>query len=475
MTPQIVSPGDASELYLIAPSGRIRLGGSVLLQAFSQMGGECPDVDDASKLAMLFEKITDLNRRGLISAYHDRSDGGVLVALLEMAFAGRCGLDLQIEADDVTDFLFAEEIGCVVQIADKHVETVLADLDGLHVVPLGQPRGDQSIGLRVSGQLLFESDRSSLQRIWSETSYQMSRLRDDPGCADEEFELVGGSDQGLSARLTFDPSGEDRSSALGIHTSRPRIAIVREQGVNGHIEMAAAFDRAGFDAVDVHMSDLMSGEVDLAEFPAMVACGGFSYGDVLGGGGGWAKRILYHSRLRDSFQSFFESDRLALGICNGCQMMANLKDIIPGASSWPRFVRNRSEQFEGRTVMLRINANTSPWLEQMAGSVIPVPVAHGEGRAEFDGDHEARLWADSSVPLQYVDGANEPTEIYPLNPNGAVRGLAGVTGADGRVLIMMPHPERVYRSVANVWQDPTWSEDGPWMKLFRNAYVSVSG
>jgi len=258
---------------------------------------------------------------------------------------------------------------------------------------------------------------------------------------------------------------------------RPRIAVLREQGVNGQIEMAAAFDRAGFEAVDVHMSDLLDGATDLMDFPALVACGGFSYGDVLGGGGGWAKSILYHDAVREQFARFFDSDRLALGVCNGCQMMAALKDLIPGAEDWPRFVRNRSEQFEGRTVMLKVNDVASPWLTRMAGSVLPVAVAHGEGRAEFaTPEHAQRFWTRSATQLcfQYVDGEHQVTESYPANPNGAERGLAGMTAADGRVLVMMPHPERVFRAVQNSWRDPLWGEDGPWLRLFRNARLALN-
>jgi phosphoribosylformylglycinamidine synthase len=302
----------------------------------------------------------------------------------------------------------------------------------------------------------------------------MQSLRDNPACADEERETLAAGNPGLSSTLSFD-AAEDVAAPY-LHLQRPKIAVLREQGVNGQIEMAAAFERAGFTPVDVHMSDLICGAVKLQDFPALVACGGFSYGDVLGGGGGWAKSILFHDELRAGFADFFAADRLALGVCNGCQMMAALDVLIPGAQHWPRFVRNRSEQFEGRTVLVRINDSHSPWLAGMAGSVLPVAVAHGEGRAEFSDDEQRQsFWSRQrdNVDLQYVDNHHQVTEHYPENPNGADSGLAGLSAADGRVLVMMPHPERVFRADQNAWRDPQLGEDGPWLRLFRNARVAL--
>ena len=333
---------------------------------------------------------------------------------------------------------------------------------------------EQRLRIRHRGVTAVDAARADWQRRWAEPSYRMQRLRDNPAAADEEYAAIGDDgDPGLGARLTFDPA-EPPAPAFAIVDSRPRVAVLREQGVNGQIEMAAAFDRAGFTSVDVHMSDLLGGAVNLLDFPVFAACGGFSYGDVLGGGGGWAKSILFHKGVRDAFEAFFHADRLALGICNGCQMMANLKELIPGAGNWPRFVRNRSDQFEARTVLVRINPVASPWLEGMAGSVIPVPVAHGEGRAEFvDGADLRALTMSGRICAQYVTGRHELAATYPANPNGSVDGLAGILAASGRVLVMMPHPERVFRACQNAWPEADWSEDGPWLRLFRNARAAV--
>ena len=451
--------------------GRERLGGSALAQCFRQLGDVCPDVDDAPALAGALRTTVALNREGALLAYHDRSDGGLLATLAEMAFAGRVGWDIDIEEENLLAALFAEELGWVVQVADAEVARVKVAYAnaGVRVVDLGAVRTDERLRICHRGAVAVDAERAAWQRRWAAPSHRMQRLRDNPQAADEEYASVSEVGPGLSAKLTFDPQG------LGTHTfsigqPRPRVAVLREQGVNGHLEMAAAFDRAGFAAVDVHMTDLISGAVSLIDFPVLAACGGFSYGDVLGGGGGWAKSILHHGAVRDAFTAFFAADRLALGVCNGCQMMAHLKALIPDAEPWPRFVRNRSEQFEGRNVLVRINPSASPWLAGMAGSVLPVPVAHGEGRAEFAdrGDLE-QLASTGVIAAQYVDTHHRVSQAYPANPNGSENGLAGVTAADGRVLILMPHPERAFRTVQNAWADPSWGEDGPWMRLFRNA------
>ena len=466
--------GPARLLLVDLGGGRNRLGGSALAQCFGKPGGECPDVDDAEALARALDATLALNREGRILAYHDRSDGGLLAALAEMAFAGRLGWDVDIEDDDLLAALFNEELGFVLQVAVSEVPGVVERYHRIRVVDLGAVRSDQRLRIRHRGALAVDSEGADWQRRWAEPSFRMQRLRDNPAVADEEYAVIGDhGDPGLCSALTFEP-GEDPARAFSIVNARPRVAVLREQGVNGQLEMAAAFDRAGFTSVDVHMSDLLSGAANLLDFPVFAACGGFSYGDVLGGGGGWAKSVLFHERVRDAFEAFFQADRLALGICNGCQMMANLKELIPGAESWPRFVRNRSDQFEARTVLVRINPVASPWLESMDGSVIPVPVAHGEGRAEFrDRADLETLAARRQLCAQYVTTGYEPAQTYPANPNGSARGLAGVTAAQGRVLVMMPHPERVFRACQNAWPDPSWKEDGPWLRLFRNARKAV--
>ncbi len=452
--------------------GRNRLGGSALAQVCGQLGDVCPNVDDARLLASALNAVQALRRDGRLLAYHDRSDGGLLATLAEMAFAGRVGWRINIEEEDLLAALFAEELGVVVQVAEDDVDTVISALEGVRCVDLGWVGNDETLEVAHRGEVAFRATRAELERCWAETSFRMQSLRDNPQCAEQEFASITADDPGFTAQIGFDVN-DDLGILIG--RERPRVAVLREQGVNGQVEMAAAFDRAGFEAVDVHMSDLLSGEVQLADFPALAACGGFSYGDVLGGGGGWAKSVLFHPRLRDAMQRYFEDDRLVLGICNGCQMLAQLKDLIPGASYWPRFVRNASEQFEGRNVLVQVNASPSPWLTGMSGSVIPAPVAHGEGRAEFAGHaHLSTLDAAGDVVLQYVDNHHAPTMRYPANPNGAPEGLAGVTAAEGRVLAMMPHPERAFRSCTNGWADESWGEDGPWMRLFRNARAALA-
>lgn len=441
------------------PGARNRLGASALAQCFGQLGDEVPDIDDPQAFKALLEFVLSESAAGRFTAYHDRSDGGLIVALLEMAFATRVGLDIE-EAN--LPALFSEEPGVVVEIAASELPALLRDAQdaGLVARQVATPRPDDRITVGS-----YESSRTELERLWSETSHRMQRIRDDAGCADQELAGVEDHRARMVPKLGFDPA-DDVAAPYIASGARPRVAILREQGVNGQIEMAAAFHRAGFDAVDVHTSDLFSGQVSLENFAALAACGGFSYGDVLGAGGGWAKSILFHPQARDTFQAFFERDTLTLGVCNGCQMLSRLKALIPGADTWPRFERNRSDQFEGRSVMVRINPSASPWLDGMAGSTVPIAVAHGEGRAEF---------RDPAPPavLQYVDGLDEATDTYPLNPNGSRNALAGTTSADGRALIMMPHPERVFRTVQNSWHPEDWGEDGPWLRLFRNARVAL--
>jgi phosphoribosylformylglycinamidine synthase len=482
LTPQLRSDGVDSDLILIdLGKGRNRLGGSALAQVYKQLGHHAPDLDDVPLFKAFFDAIQDLNQRGLLLAYHDRSDGGLLTTICEMAFAAHCGATLELDelSNDLLAQLFSEELGAVIQVRHQDTDEVLAWLHdaglGRHSRVIGTVNDDDRIVVRRNGEQILDEARIDLQRTWSETSYRMQKLRDNPQCADEEFEALNdGGDPGLHAELTFDI--DENISAPFINKGiRPRVAILREQGVNGQVEMAAAFDRAGFAAVDVHMSDIIAGRISLTDFQALAACGGFSYGDVLGAGEGWAKSILFNPRARDQFAGFFtRGDTLSLGICNGCQMMSNLHDLIPGADGWPRFVRNESEQFEARVAMVEVMKSPSLFLDGMAGSRLPIAVAHGEGRAEFGAGHspEAAL-RDHLAAARWVDNYGDPTERYPFNPNGSPLGIAGVTSRDGRVTLMMPHPERVFRAVQFSWRPDHWNEDGPWMRMFRNARVNM--
>jgi phosphoribosylformylglycinamidine synthase len=486
LTPELWADGNdgAGELLLVdLGHGQNRLGGSALAQVYGQIGQTPPDLDDPGLLKGFFAAVQQLSADGLIAAYHDRSDGGVFVTLAEMAFAGGVGLDVEIGGlgDDPIAGLFAEELGAVLAVRAADTARVRAVLDshglGDTVRALGHvQRGDRII-LRRDGRTVFEERRSILRGIWSETTHAMQAMRDDAGCADEEQAArVDSEDPGLSATVTFDIDADVTAPLrAGAGTARPRVAILREQGVNGQIEMAAAFDRAGFEAVDVHMTDLLGGRTDLAGFRGLAACGGFSYGDVLGAGEGWAKSILFNARARDMFAAFFErSDTFALGVCNGCQMMSALKEIIPGAGAWPRFVRNRSEGFEARLALVNVTDSPSVLLRGMAGSRLPIAVAHGEGRAEWPTDDGRTGVEDAGlVAARFVDHRGRPTEIYPDNPNGSPGGITAVTTRDGRVTIFMPHPERVFRAVQFSWRPRAWKEDSPWMRIFRNARVWV--
>ena len=474
LTPQLRTDRGDTDLVLIdLGSGRNRLGGSALAQVYRQIGEQVPDVDEPQRLRAFFDVVQELNRDGLLLAYHDRSDGGLFVTLAEMAFAGRCGLEIDLAglADDDISVLFNEELGAVLQVRHCDGDDVLNLLEraglGDCCQLIGTLRDDDVIRIRHGEREVFEDTRAALQQAWSETTLQMQSLRDDPDCAREEFARIDVDDPGLSVNLSYDLN--DDVAAPYMEHRRPRIAILREQGVNGQVEMAASFNKAGFECVDVHMSDILSGRHSLDGFQGLVACGGFSYGDVLGAGEGWAKSILFNSRARDQFSAFFErDDTFSLGVCNGCQMLSNLKSLIPGAEHWPHFVRNRSEQFEARFVMVEVLDTPSILLDGMAGSRMPIAVAHGEGRAEFRDDaHLDR--ARSQVAVRYVENGGDPAVRYPANPNGSPEGITGLCSADGRVTIMMPHPERVVRAVQNSWHPDGWLEDAPWRRLFRNA------
>ncbi len=479
LTPALrTDEGDTDLILIDLGRGRNRLGGSCLAQVYGQLGDQGPDLDQPELLVQLIAVLRDLFDELMLLAYHDRSDGGLLVTLAEMAFAGHCGIDVDLDAlgPDPVAALFSEELGAVIQVPHTETDCVLKFLrdQGLEACStvMGTLNDDDRIRIRRHGQVLFEAGRAELQQVWSETSYRMQSLRDHPDCAAESFARILMDDPGLHAELTFDPD-DDIAAPYIERGARPAIAILREQGVNGQIEMAAAFHAAGFACVDVHLSDIIAGRVDLARFRGLAACGGFSYGDVLGAGEGWAKTILFNNRARDQFQTFFaRSDTFALGICNGCQMLSNLRELIPGADHWPHFVRNRSEQFEARTLMLKVAETPSVLLADMAGSRMPIPVAHGEGRAEFrDAAHLAA--AQPFVTVRYVENDGRIAERYPANPNGSPDGIAGLTTSSGRVTIMMPHPERVFRGVQNAWNPEEWEQDGPWMRLFRNARVWV--
>lgn len=482
MSPQLRTDLGATGLIFVdLANGADRLGASILAQVYLQIGDEVPDLDDPSLLSECFNIIQLLNSDDLILAYHDRSDGGLLVTLLEMAFAGRCGLNVLLNewvtaSDDLIPFLFTEELGMILQVREADIDTVLAQFadKGIKSNLIASIRADEEIQFSWHGEQILQGDRAGFQNWWAETSYRIQKLRDNPDCADAEFaEIKDEEITGLSCSLGFDPS-QDISAPFINEGSRPRIAILREQGVNSQTEMAAAFDRAGFSCIDVHMSEVLNGKVELSQFKGLVTCGGFSYGDVLGGGEGWAKSILFHSRVRDEFERFFNrSDSFGLGVCNGCQMMAALKNIIPGAELWPRFVRNQSEQFEARFSLVKIQPSASILLGDMEGSHLAIAVAHGEGRAELESGATDALLNSGQVAMQFVDHQLRSTERYPANPNGSPAGITGVTNADGRFTIMMPHPERVFRTVTNSWHPDSWGEDSPWMRLFRNARVWV--
>ena len=482
LTPQLRTELGETELLLVdLGGGRNRLGGSALAQVYGCIAQAPPDLDEPARLAAFFAVMQDLNARGELLAYHDRSDGGLFATLAEMAFAGRCGLEIDIAclAGAPLALLFAEELGAVLQVRSGGLERVheafatagLADC--VHLI--GRPATAPVLRIHRGAEVLLEASLSELRDAWSQVTLRMQALRDHPECAREEHAArLDDDDPGLHARLSFAPE-EDVAAPFIARGARPRVAVLREQGVNSQVEMAAAFHRAGFDPVDVHMSDLIAGRRALDEFRGLVACGGFSYGDVLGAGEGWAKSILFNARAREQFESFFaRGETFSLGVCNGCQMMAALKEIIPGAGLWPRFVRNRSEQFEARLSLVRVEESGSLMTAGMTGSVMPIVVSHGEGRAEFrDEAHQQACSEAGLVWLRYVDHYDRVASSYPANPNGSPEGIAGLSSADGRVTIAMPHPERVFRTVQHSWHPDAWGEDSPWLRLFRNARAWV--
>lgn len=477
VTPQLQPQQDNALLLIDLGQGQNALGATALSQVYRQLGDKPADVRDAQQLAGFFNAIQTLVADEKLLAYHDRSDGGLLVTLAEMAFTGHCGVEVDIAAlgSDTLAALFNEELGAVIQVAAQdraRVEQVLAD-NGLAacVHYLGKAQTGDRFVIRSGDSAVYSESRTTLRTWWAETTWQMQRLRDNPQCADQEHDAKkDDNDPGLNVNLSFKPE-EDIAAPFIAKGARPQVAVLREQGVNSHVEMAAAWHRAGFDAVDVHMSDLLAGRRGLEEFQALVACGGFSYGDVLGAGEGWAKSILFNSRVRDEFETFFHRPQtLALGVCNGCQMMSNLRELIPGSENWPRFVRNQSERFEARFSLVEVAASPSLLLQGMAGSRMPIAVSHGEGFVEVrDNAHLAALENQGLVALRYVDNFGKVTQNYPANPNGSPNGITAVSNESGRVTIMMPHPERVFRTVSNSWHPAEWGEDSPWMRIFRNA------
>ena len=477
LTPQLRRTEEASYLLLFdLGQGKNRLGGSCLAQAYRRTGGNTPDLDDPELLKGLFAAVQELNARHMLLAYHDRSDGGLLATVAEMIFASRLGVTLTLGGSrvELLKRLFSEEAGAVVQVAKSKLPQVqmVLDRNGLKAEAIGLVDGSGRLVVRGDQGPVLDLDRRTMQRTWSETSYRIQSLRDNPATAKEEYDrILDNKDPGLNVVLSFDPH-EDVARPLRA-AATPRVAILREQGVNSQNEMAAAFMKAGFAAVDVHMSDLLEGRDTLEAYQGLVACGGFSFGDVLGAGGGWAKSVLYHSRTRDQFAAFFErNDTFALGVCNGCQMMSHLKDIIPGAGHWPRFLRNKSEQFEARLSLVEIVESPSLFLDGMAGSRLPIATSHGEGRAVF-ADDTARYTSSYTVAMRYVDNYGEVADAYPANPNGSVDGICGLSSDDGRVTIMMPHPERVALTRQNSWHPDGWGEDGPWLRMFRNIRVAI--
>lgn len=467
VTPQMVR-GIRSRLLLVEPgAGHQRLGGSILAQVYGRMGDTVPDIDDPDCFRHTFEALTHLIHEGLVLACHDRSDGGLFVTLAEMAFASRLGIDVALDAlgPDPLAAAFNEELGWVIQVDGAKVDTVLQSFSDARVVDLGAPTAGDEVRLRHGGSTCFEAPLRSLEALWSETTHHMSRLRDRPECADEARRNQAWREP---LRVVADPGEPFHIPAVA--SARPRVAILREQGVNGHVEMAWAFDQAGFEAVDVHMSDLIGGHRSLAEFQGLVACGGFSYGDVLGAGQGWARSILFHDAVRADFTAFFaDTSRFALGVCNGCQMMAALAEIIPGADDWPTLERNRSEQFEARWSQIVVPESRSLFFSGMGGALLPVAVAHGEGRMAVSDEALVRLDRGRQIAMYYANGDGAPAESYPVNPNGSPRGLTGVCNSDGRITILMPHPERTVAGTTGSWWPHRDSAYTPWMQIFVNA------
>jgi phosphoribosylformylglycinamidine synthase len=456
-----------SELFLIDLSlGKNRMGGSCLAQVYNQVGRTSPDLDDPTLFAKFFALINKFNKEKLISAYHDRSDGGVITTLFEMAFASHCGME--IRGSNTINELFNEELGCVIQVPIINKPKILKELESIGLkeftLPIAKINNTDEILIYQKDKLVFRKKREDLHKDWSSTSFEISKLRDNPKCSESENEELVKISDGLKVKTTYDIN-ESISAPYLNRGARPKIAILREQGINGHIEMAAAFTKAGFDASDVHMSEILSGKTSLKQFQGLAACGGFSYGDVLGAGRGWANSILLNSKAKDEFSEYFSrTDSFTLGVCNGCQMVSNLKEIIPSSEKWPSFERNVSEQFEARFTSVKIGKTNSIFFNEMEGSIIPIAIAHGEGKTNFNTEH-----SKANIAMKYVNYSGNPTQAYPHNPNGSENAIASICDDSGRITIMMPHPERVFRSIQNSWHPDDWQERSPWMRMFENA------
>ncbi|TGE76869.1 phosphoribosylformylglycinamidine synthase [Pseudoalteromonas sp. KS88] len=482
VTPQLrTDKGETSLILVDLGAGKNRMGASSLAQVYKQLGDITPDVDSPELLKGFYNAMQALVADNKLLAYHDRSDGGLFTTVAEMAFAGHTGVTVDLDGLTGSDIeaLYNEELGAVIQVANNDLAAVNAVFaeHGIAAISheIGTLNNDDSVVFNRAGNAVLNNTRTELRTIWAETTYQMQARRDNPDCAKQEFDAkFDAKDPGLNVKLNFDLN-EDVAAPYIATGAKPKMAILREQGVNSHLEMAAAFNRAGFAAVDVHMSDILEGRLSLEEFKGLVACGGFSYGDVLGAGEGWAKSILFNDMARDQFQSFFErQDSFSLGVCNGCQMLSTLKELIPGTEHWPRFVTNKSERFEARFSLVEVQESPSVFFKGMAGSRMPIAVSHGEGHAEFANDAAVKAAVESgTVAVKFVDNHGNPTTQYPNNPNGSPEGITGITSADGRATVMMPHPERVFRAVANSWHPDEWKEDSPWMRMFRNARKNV--
>ena len=461
-----ISP-DTALIHVRIGNGSLSLGGSILAQCFNQVGASDYEVSPDS-LARFFSDVSELKSQQKILAYHDCSDGGLFTTLCEMAFASKSGLDIAIDSDDLLGCLFNESLGAVIQVHGSDVAEVVEKFEDATVV--AHPNVDKDLIVKHKAEDVYKASVDSLHKVWSKVSYEMSSLRDNPDCAEEELGSLSPDDPGLSPVVSWSHSDSKFGSVM-VNQSSPKVAVLREQGVNGHVEMAAAFDTAGFQTVDVHMSDLRSGDVKLSDFSGLGVAGGFSYGDVFGGGAGWGKSILLDESVRQQFAEFFERETtFSLGLCNGCQMFSVIKELIPGAEAWPSFVRNRSQQFEARLSMVEVLESPSVLLKEMQGSRLLVPLAHGEGRSLSD--------EGSPEPIgvaRFVDNFGKPTEVYPANPNGSPNGLTGYTTSDGRATIMMPHPERAFRSAQLSWHPSEWGEKSPWFKMFANAFDWVKG
>ena len=482
VTPQLrTDKGDTSLVLVDLGAGKNRMGASSLAQVYKQLGDVTPDVDSPELLKGFYNAMQALVADSKLLAYHDRSDGGLFTTVTEMAFAGHTGVTVDLAGLTGSDLeaLYNEELGAVIQVANSDLDAVNAVFEQHAVAAIshviGSLNSDDNIVFNRGEQTVLNHTRTELRTIWAETTYQMQARRDNPDCAKQEFDAkFDAKDPGLNVKLNFDLN-EDIAAPYIATGAKPQMAILREQGVNSHLEMAAAFNRAGFAAVDVHMSDILEGRLTLEQFKGLVACGGFSYGDVLGAGEGWAKSILFNDMARDQFQNFFHrEDTFSLGVCNGCQMLSTLKELIPGTEHWPRFVTNKSERFEARFSLVEIQENPSVFFNGMAGSRMPIAVSHGEGHAEFANDAATKAALESgTVAVKFVDNYGNPTTQYPANPNGSPEGITGITSTDGRATVMMPHPERVFRAVANSWHPDEWKEDSPWMRMFRNARKNV--